>query len=298
MFVMEPVTIDDTNMNYSSVPETDASGGWSPGSTYALGVEVRLNHKIYRSVQAGNIGHNPETDDGTWWVYRQATNRWRAFDQTLADPVVYAGDIVYRFTFSTSMNAIAFFGLDASSIRIKITDPIDGLFFDEEYSLLTGGEEIYDAWTYFFSPIEALSDLTIRFLPIWSGCELEITISSGGTTRVGEIMIGDDHFIGETSVDTEVGIIDYSLKERDAFGNMVVVDRGFTKRVAYRFAFLTSDIQRIFGIFSRIRARPAVFSGGVGTDQYGLSVAGFYKEFNVPLTTTISFGTLEVESLS
>lgn len=298
MFVMEPVTIDDSNLDYSNIPEDDVGGAWSSGTAYSLGDEIFRGHKIWRSVQNANTNHDPLTDDGTWWVYVQATRRWRAFDLTLSDPVFNDPTIVYRLTFDTSQDAVAFFGLDASEITLKITDPIDGVIHDVTYSLITGGEEVYDAWTYFFSPITALSDLTIRFLPIWAGCELEITITSGGTTKVGEILIGNDHYVGETDVDTEVGIVDYSIKERDAYGNVVVTERGFTKRIAYHFTFLTEDVSRILKLFARVRAKPAVYSAGVGTDQYGLSVAGFYKEFNVPLTPNISFGTLEVESLT
>jgi hypothetical protein len=40
-----------------------------------------------------------------------------------------------------------------------------------------------------------------------------------------------------------------------------------------------------------------VFSGGDGADQYGVTIPGFYKDFSVPLTTNVSFGSLEVESL-
>ena len=42
---------------------------------------------------------------------------------------------------------------------------------------------------------------------------------------------------------------------------------------------------------------PAVYDAGDGTDMLGTTILGFYKDFSIPLTTTRSFGVLEVESL-
>lgn len=296
MNIMEPVTVAEANLVSSNVPETEHAA-WSAATTYALAARVIRNHRIYESVQAGNLNHDPLTDTtSTWWLFVSATNRWKAFDGGLSDPLVQTGDVVFTLAFTKTADSVALFGLNASSVRLKVTDPVAGVLHDQTYPLFESGD-VYDWWTYFYAPITYSTELVVRFLPIYSGCDLEITVSSTGPTEVGEIMVGDDHYIGDTLVDTAIGILDYSIKERDAFGAMQIVERGFTRTVDYRFAFQTVDAQRIMRIMSRIRAKVAVFSGSVGTEQYGLSIPGFYKDFSVPLTTSVSFGSLEVESL-
>jgi hypothetical protein len=293
---MEPVTVAEANMVSSNVPETDHAA-WSSATTYALADRVIRNHRVYESVQAGNTNHDPLTDaTSTWWLNVSATNRWKAFDGGLSDPATQAGDIVYTLSFSKTADCVAIFGLDAAEVQLKVTDPVEGVIHDQTYPLISS-EEVHDGWTYCFAPFTFSTDLMVRSLPIYSGCDLEVTVSSTGTTKVGEILIGDDHYIGKTLVDTAIGLQDYSVKERDAWGAMQIVERGFTRTVDYRFAFDTTDARRIQRIMSRIRARVAVFSGGDGADQYGVTIPGFYKDFSVPLTTNVSFGSLEVESL-
>lgn len=296
MNIMEPVTVAEANLVSSNVPETDHAA-WSSATTYALADRVIRNHRVYESVQAGNTNHDPLTDTtSTWWLNVSATNRWKAFDGGLSDPVTQTGDVSYVLSFSKTADCVALFGLNAETVRVQITDPVEGVIHDQTYPLISS-EEVHDGWTYCFAPFTFSTDLMVRSLPIYSGCDLEITVHSTGPTEVGEILIGVDHYIGKTLVDTAIGLQDYSVKERDAWGAMQIVERDFTRTVDYRFAFATEDAQRIQRIMSRIRARVAVFSGGDGAAQYGLNIPGFYKDFSVPLTSNVSFGSLEVESL-
>lgn len=296
MYVMEPIQIDETNFIASNLPETEYSA-WSPATTYTLAARVIRNHAVWQSAQGSNLNHDPSLDDGTWWVRVQATNRWRAFDGVISDPATNAEGITYQLQFDRTIDSIVFFEVNAGSIDITITDPIDGVIYDATYSLASSSGEVIDAWTYFFTPITAQTTLTAEWLPGWAGCTIDISINSSGTTSVGEIFFGSREQLGETLVDTEVGFRDYSTKSRDEFGNAFVVPRDFTKIVNYKFSFPTYDIDRIMRLLTRLRAVPAVYTGGAGTDRYSLAVAGFFQDFTVPLTTTLSFGSLEVESL-
>jgi hypothetical protein len=293
---MEPLPITDAVLLASNLTELEY-GAWNSGVTYALADRVIRNHVIWQSVQGSNLNHDPSLDDGTWWVRVQATNRWRAFDGVISDPATRTGNITYQLQFDRTIDSIVFFEVDATDIDITITDPVDGVVYDATYSLASSDGEVIDAWTYFFTPITAQTTLTAEWLPGWAGCTIDISINSSGTTSVGEIFFGSREQLGETLVDTEVGFRDYSIKSRDEFGNAFVVPRDFTKIVNYKFSFPTYDIDRIVRLLTRLRATPAVYTGGAGTDQYSLAVAGFFQDFTVPLTTTLSFGSLEVESL-
>lgn len=297
MYVMEPLQITDTSLLGSNLAEDDHPV-WSPATTYSVASRVIRNHVIWQAVQGSNTNHDPALDDGTWWIRVQATNRWRAFDSVISDPATrVGGSITYQLQFDRTVDSIVFFEVNAEDIDIVITDPIDGVIYDATYSLASSVGEVIDAWTYFFNPITAQSTLTAEWLPGRAGCTIDISINSTGTTSVGEIFFGSREQIGETLEETSVGFRDYSVKSRDEFGNAFVVERDFAKIVNYKFSFPTYDIDRIMRLLTRLRATPAVYTGGAGTDQYSLAVAGFFQDFTVPLTTTLSFGNLEVESL-
>lgn len=50
----------------SYVTYWDYATNWSSATTYAKDVYIKYNHRCYQSLQAGNIGHNPETETD-WW---------------------------------------------------------------------------------------------------------------------------------------------------------------------------------------------------------------------------------------
>lgn len=297
MNIIEPVRITPAMLVSSNVPEDDHPA-WAAGTSYANAARVIRSHKIYESVQGSNSGHDPATDAANeWWVEISATNRWRAFDLGLSLPVTNADSIRYEVMLGRTTDAIAVFGMNAASLRVTVTDPIDGIIHDETHDLIET-VSVHDAWTYCFGEIDSSPDMILRNLPLWAGVSIAIEVSApGGTASLGEILIGQDHRIGRTMVDTSIGLQDYSLKERDPFGGAVVIERGFTRTVDFRFVFPTEDARRIQSIMSRIRATVAVFYAGTGTDQFATSVPGFYRDFSVPLSTNVSFGALEVESL-
>ena len=75
MKVIPPVDITDALLVGSTVPELDATATgdglgatiWAPGTTYAAGARVvRLQtHRVYESVDNGNLGNVPENTLGT-----------------------------------------------------------------------------------------------------------------------------------------------------------------------------------------------------------------------------------------
>src|SRR5574343_1388504 len=83
MKLLRPITITDAMLISSGIAEPDAGdpATWNSCTTYVAGNTVRLasTHRIYKSMQAGNLNHDPSTDDGTWWVSMGGVNRWAMF---------------------------------------------------------------------------------------------------------------------------------------------------------------------------------------------------------------------------
>ena len=208
-----------------------------------------------------------------------------------------SGDITYRLKPDVLADGLAFFGLVAASVRVKCTDPSEGVIYDETRALIDT-TPVHDGWSYCFEPITYDPIEIFSGVPIYTGVTLDLTISSAGPTEVGEIVIGRDQYLGETLIDTSIGIEDFSVKERDPWGHMGLVERAFADTANFRFAFPTTDARRLRSILARVRATPAVYYAGPDTSQFGTTVYGFFREFSVPLTTTRSFGNLEVEGLT
>lgn len=302
MKVIEPVAVTDATLTSSSVPENDHSE-WDISTTYDADdyvIVIGSTHKIYQSSQGSNLGNDPTTDDGTWWVEISATNRWKAFDQKISDKVTRSGSIFYSITVATPVAGIAFFGLEAPEVRVRIYDLDPLKIYDETVGLVDAGE-IVDWYTFFtFDTIEYDTEALFVNLPVYVGYRIDITIGDGtGTAKVGQIVLGKVATLGQTIDGTSIGIEDYSTKSRDDFGNAILVERAFADEVRFQFAMASSDARRVKRTLARLRAVPAVYFADEEMVRYGATVFGFFKDFDIPLSSGgVSFANLEIEGLT
>lgn len=302
MQAIEPLTITDSILTSSNVAEDDYSE-WSSLTTYNLGdrVIVVSVHKVYESAINSNTNNDPTTDDGTKWIEVGATNRWKAFDKRISDPVTQSNNIQYVITLTdTLVNSVALFGVVAETVRIVVVEPIGSTtVYDETYNMLDT-TNIVDWYTYFFEPAtDKDRELLVADLPTYSGAEITITASyQSNTVEVGQIVFGSIVTLGVTGYGTTVGIEDYSRKERDTFGNPIIIERAFAQKADYEVEIKTQDTRRVQRFLSDYRATPIVWIGNQDPD-YGLIVYGFYKQFSINISTpSVSYTTLEVEGLT
>lgn len=299
MRIIRPVTVTDSVLDSSNIPEDDYSE-WAVGTTYADGdkVIVLSTHRIYESLVGSNLGNDPVTDDGTNWLDIGATNRWRAFDDTITDQAQATTTITYSFDPQSLVNSIALFNLDATEVEVTVTDPSEGVVYDETVSLSDNGA-VDGWWGYFFQPIVRKSEIALFDLPNYASATLDVTINTvtGDTAKVGQIVFGNQTSLGLTTYGTSIGIQDYSTKDTDAFGNVVITKRRFAQLVDYDVKVVTSSVRNVQKILSEYRSTPIVFSG-TEDGSYGDLVYGYYRSFGINISTpSYSDATIEVEGL-
>lgn len=299
MRIIRPVTVTDSILDSSNVPENDYAE-WAVGTTYNIGdkVIVLSTHRVYESLIGSNTGNNPTTDDGTKWLNIGATNRWRAFDGTISDQVTNTTTITYSFDPQVVVNSIAFFNLDATEVVVTVTDPVEGVVYDNTVSLTDNGA-VTDWWAYFFEPIVRKSEIALFDLPNYGSATLDVEVNTatGDTAKVGQIVFGNQKSLGLTTYGTTVSIQDYSTKDTDAFGNVVITERRFAQLVDYDVKVLTSAVRDVQKTLATYRATPLVYSG-TEDGTYGDLVYGYYRSFNINISTpSLSDATIEVEGL-
>lgn len=299
MKIIQPVTVTDSVLVSSNVAENDYAE-WASGTTYADGdkVIVLSTHRIYESLVGSNLGNDPTTDDGTNWLDIGATNRWRAFDNTITDQVTNTTSITYEFDPQSLTNSIAFFNLVATDIDVTVTDPTDGVVYDVNISLVDNGA-VEDWWGYFFEPIIRKTEIILFDLPNYINATVDVSINTGtgDDAKVGQIVFGAQKTLGLTTYGTTVGIQDYSTKDTDAFGNVIITERRFAQTVDYDVKLATSTVRDVQKTLANYRATPLVYSG---TDDgtYGDLVYGYYRSFGINISTpSFSDATIEVEGL-
>lgn len=300
MKIIRPSVIGDAQLTSSSIPETDYAA-WSAGTTYAVGgrciVSTAGLHRVYESLQAGNIGVYPPTDvsDPPKWLDIGPTNRWAMFDSLIG--TASAADDVIDVTLSPGqIDSIAFFDVSAGEIEITMTS--SGLEVYSHTIYLSSVDGITDWFSYYFEPI-ILSTDTVRFdLPAYASPVLRVRIlQPGGVARCGAIVVGMQKALGLPQYGVKFGITDYSRKEKDTFGNWIVVERSYSKRVTADLVLDSKAVDDIHRTLSKYRATPLVWAT---TNRFtaGL-VLGFYRDFSINVAYyQMSYCSLEIEGLT
>ena len=301
--VIPPLTITDSILTSSNVPETDYTA-WSSGTTYNIGDRVRVVgsniHKVFESLRASNLNHDPLTDTSVppYWIEVSATNRWKMFDTSNSTQTTNANTIVVNLTPGRVINSVALLNVVGTSVRVKVTDPIDGVVYDNTVSLNNNGN-INNWYNYFFDPIARKKNVILTDLPSYGTASIEITITNTGSdAKCGVCILGAIQYIGEgIEVGASVGIQDYSRKEKNDFGDYVLVQRSYSKRARFSMAVLNEQIDALQELLVDLRTTPCVW---IGDDRYeSTMIYGFYKDFDIVIAYhLVSDCKLEIEGLT
>ena len=301
MQIIKPVTVTDSVLVSSNVAENDYAE-WAVGTTYAVGdkVIVLSTHRIYESLVDSNLGNDPTTDDGTNWLDIGATNRWKAFDQKIGDPVTNTTSIEYTLSDTTSnITSVALFGLEGISANVTVTDDTEGEVYNETVSLIDN-RNIVDWYTYFFEEQVQKEQALFLNIPPYLASDVDVTVTAatGDTAELGQLVLGFLSSLGATTYGTAISIEDFSRKETDAFGNFIVVERAFAQLADFDVQFETANARKIQRTLAELRATPVVYIGSEDT-AYGTTIYGFYRRFDLTLEgPSLSFGAIEVEGLT
>lgn len=310
MKFFSPVVVTDATLLSSTIPETETGlAVYNAATTYALGDQCFMTtgvHKIYESLQAGNVGNDPTTSP-TFWVEVSPTNRWKMFDSAVGTSSVYSDDVVVKIDLpgANYVNSVAFmdvYGVDL--ITIELLDPADdSVLWSSVHTLQYFGEGIVPDWYwYFFSPAELTDTLVLTNLPYNYGARLQVTFqkSSGATAcGIGTFAFGTALDAGDTEWGAKIGIMDFSKKETDELGVTTLLPRVFTKTMDLTAFIPHAQVPTMFRALSAARAKPVIW---VGSDESLFSstiIYGFFRSFDIVMEAANgSYINIEIEGLA
>jgi hypothetical protein len=281
-----PVEVTPTKLVSSTLAETDETE-WVSGTTYALNarVQVTSNHKIYQSLQAGNLGKSPSLAEniGVWWQEVSPTNRYKMFDTSNSTTSVASGTMTFVIQPGRTINGIALLGMKGvSSARVIMTSSVEGVVFDQTYDLR---ELIHEAswYSYFYDVASLVSDFTVLDLPAYGNSTITVTLTGSGTIALGTFIMGSQMSIGlGAEYGARVGIQDYSRAEYNDYGDLILVRRNYSQRASFEMTLTKAETDYVNRIITSLRATPVLW---IGTDEYESTLLfGIFKEFEITYT--------------
>ena len=297
MRVIKSVVTTDAILTSSNIPE-DEYPAWVSGTSYTALDKVIYEHKIYERIVTGVGTITPDLDQINW-LDSGYTNRYRMFDNIISSVSSRTGGIEFTLTPNQVINGIALLNVNASTVRVVMNDPIEGVVYDRTKELRSSSNVI-DYYSYFFAPLINLGDLDTAIfldLPNKPTATITVYVSSGvGLVEVGEVVYGVQSIVGRTNYGTAIGITSYSRKDKDEFGKVTVIKRKNSKYADYDIDIDNTNLAFVQRLFQDIDSVPCVFIGNPEMEE--LIVYGFYSDFKATISfPTVSKCTLRVEGL-
>jgi hypothetical protein len=285
MKVIPSTTVTESMVVSTNVAEDDAPE-YDALTTYATGERVILaaQHKVYESAIDSNLGNDPAAGNGTNWIEVYATKPWRVFDDTATAVVEQAGTISYTIAPQQLVRGVALIGVSALVATVKVLDGSD-VVMATETMYLADYSEMVDALAMVLVEPKQKEIAVFEKVICQPGHKLEITIGNGsGQVGVREIVIGDSFTVGISQFGAEVGIDDYSDSSRDDYGNLTIVQRGYSDTVRIPVAVRTDDVARVKRRLTALRARYALYYFTADGNDFGTTIYGKFKSLKLNLS--------------
>lgn len=294
--VVAPTLINDANFVSSTITEDDYDE-YDELVTYDVEDRVIITtgvHKIYESLVDTNLDNYPP-DSPASWVEVGPTNQWSAFDEsggtvsTGASPLefVVTGDLI---------NSIGLLEVVGSSIRIQAYNAGEGTYYDQTF-MLEDAALIDDWYEYFYAEFLSSRQVVVTDIPAVDDSQYTITIT-GDSPSLGTFVMGRKSEFGFTEYNAKIGIIDYSRKEVDQFGKIILVRRAYSKRMDVSVICQNVAVDSIGRTLAELRATPALWIAAKSKFEL-LTIYGFYRDWSIDIAyPTESIASLQIEGLS
>lgn len=295
--VIAPPRVVETNVEEDDAPVWTSGGSYSAADTVMV---LDQYHRVYESIGATPAGMYPP-DHPEYWIDRGATNRWRMFDMNVgADKQTVSTNssntIEVLLDLDQIVNSVSLLNLEASTVTVIMRDSEGNEIYNRFVNLLQM-VAASDWWSFFFAPRKYIRTVVLTDLPIEIPSTIEVIIDGDSEpAKVGKLIVGEAVDIGCARYGTSVGIVDFSRKERDPFGNNFIVERRYIDRADFDVQIPTANVDDVKYLLASIRATPSLY---IGDEDFNSTVLyGFYKDFSIVISgPRKSDATIQVEGI-
>lgn len=275
--VVRPWTVTPA-MVESSVLE-DEYPAYDPLESYPEDARVIHGHFVYLSLQADNLGNQPDLN-GTWWVQLGPTNRMKAFDLSHSTQTRFAESAWFEIKTDKAVNSVALLAIDGlRSVRIRVIDPGYGTVYDKTTVLWTHPDSSgWYPWT--FGVRRERKAFYAMDLPSYRTAVVLIDIEAAADAGIGVILVGQREQIGLGVLKgVRMGIRDYSRKTTNEWGEVELLKRGFARTRSLQVLCENRQLDNVDRLLSGLRATPLLWLISKTMEQP--NVYGWYSDYDI-----------------
>lgn len=283
MKILVPVTITDSVLISSSVPENDYAA-WASATNYVIGDRrIRAQtHRIYECVSDHLSTSTPPEDlvaiDTPLWADIGPTNRWAMFDNVVGTYTEANEEILIELAPGT---VAGFTGMEFEGELLEVS-MLDDAAGTEIYSFSKSldGTQFFSIVEFLLAefvqiPLVSLTDLPDMFY----NCRVIVRISGSSTVKCGLCQVGQIYDIGEFDYGIGLRNEDYSLKTTTSQGYTTIIPGNDRKLLEGNLTVPFEKFNQVDRLLTSLKKRPATY---IGVDYEGyepFTVFGFLKDF-------------------
>ncbi len=290
-----PIDIVETNVpEYETnidiyIPENN--------KVYNKDAETQYGDTIYKCMKDGTTGIEPGTNSLIWYP-QSKTNRHRIFDAKMSSGTSNLNSIQYKFNVG-DVDTVAFFGLNAKSVRVIIRDANDNILYEQTRETIIRFVTNWYDWTY--TKAKERKAAHFRNLPMVYNATMEVIIDNAETTATcTHIAFGTSTDIGITLLNPSpiVSVRNIIPKTKNDKG-VVITDKSMTyKRVVANVLVSNDLIDEIQEQLDLLNAQVCLFIADEREEGYAsLLIFGLYKDFDIPIGYEKSIYQIEIEGV-
>jgi len=303
--------VTGSGLIYTDVPEADYAA-WVGGTTYTALTDYVIRttattHKVYQCLVTHTTAATPEdnlTGVTPKWLEIGPTNRWGMFDRKVGTETTQATSMTYLLKPGRA-NSLGLLGVDADSVEVSLISNGETVYVASVD--LNSGNSVGDWYQYFYEPIYQvdavaitnLLDAALMAIPAYGDGVLCVRfLATTGNVTCGVMAVGLYAELGLTQYEPTIGIIDYSRKSVDAFGNYDITERTYSKRMSATLKVDAADVDNTARLLTQYRATSVVW---VGADNLysSLIIYGFCKDWEETIKgPSHSICSIQIEGLT
>lgn len=255
------------------------------GSQSGVHTATAQLHRKYESLAGSNVG-NPPAVSPDFWADIGPTNKWAMLDLLRNTGTSSGSPLTVVLTPGERINSVALVGLVADSISVSATS-VGGGGSVYSASVDLSIREVLDWYDHFFTEFTFRPSVVLTDLPPYSDIVVTITITrASGNAVCGGAVLGNSVYIGEAINDAESDALNFSVIDRDDFGNAVLVPRRTIPAVNVNVRAESSNVNKIRALRTALNAVPAIWSGLDDQDSdyfEAVLILGIYRRFTINL---------------
>ncbi len=231
------------------------------------------------------------------WLDIGPDNKHAMFDARNTSATTAADELVVVLQ-PGRCDSVGLQGLVGYSLQVVMNDGVSDVY--DNTILLNEGAGASSWHSWFFGGRSLRDTVLLTDLPLGPiDPTITVTVSGPGqTVEIATLVVGTKFEIGATQRGMTLGLVDYSTKEADEFGEFSFVERSSANK-ADAVAFLANGrVDIVHRVLRAYRATPTFW--GLASDHFDASAfLGFYREFNIEIAyPTHSLVSIQLEGMT